>query len=70
MTADEIERASRNSETAYFEYELGPERSYLWVVQDGKLKSYTLPARQRLEKMVQEWRALVTGTSPLRAGSK
>jgi CHAT domain-containing protein len=58
-SADEIERASLISGTTFFEYALGDERSFLWVIEAGKRKSYVLPKRQSLENMVKRWRILV-----------
>jgi CHAT domain-containing protein/tetratricopeptide (TPR) repeat protein len=69
LSASEIEQASRRSGTAYFEFELGPERSYLWVVRAGELKSYVLPARARLERMARQWRAQVAGTERSETGA-
>ncbi|MGA3131305.1 MAG: CHAT domain-containing protein [Terracidiphilus sp.] len=61
MTADAIREASRNSHTAFFEYELGTDRSYLWVVYGGKIDSYTLPARDELQRKIDKWRFLAAG---------
>jgi CHAT domain-containing protein len=60
MTAAEIERASLGSNTSFFEYALGTEHSYLWVIGGGKRKSYILLPRKKLESMVKQWRALAT----------
>jgi tetratricopeptide (TPR) repeat protein len=60
MSAAEIERASLSSDVTFFEYELGTERSYLWVIGEGVRKSYVLPPRQRLEEMVKQWEASAT----------
>jgi CHAT domain-containing protein len=60
MSAAEIERVSLVSGATFFEYALGAERSFLWVIGDGKRTSYVLPPRQQLEAMVKQWRALVT----------
>jgi CHAT domain-containing protein len=60
MSAAEIEQASVVSGATFFEYGLGAERSFLWVIGGGKRKSYILPPRQQLEDMVKRWRALAT----------
>jgi CHAT domain-containing protein len=60
MSAAEIERASLSSGITFFEYALGDERSFLWLIGEGKRKSYILPPRQQLEDMVKRWRALAT----------
>lgn len=57
MSAAEIERVSLVSGTTFFEYALGAERSFLWVIGGGKRTSYILPPRQQLEAMVKQWRA-------------
>lgn len=59
MTAGEIEGASKNSDTAYFEYALGGTQSYLWVIHRGVLTSHPLPSRDQIEDMIKKWRALV-----------
>jgi CHAT domain-containing protein len=61
MSAAEIEQASLSSNATFFEYALGQERSYLWVIGGGKVQSHVLPPRERLEKMVKQWRALAAG---------
>jgi CHAT domain-containing protein len=60
MTATEIERANRNSGDTYLDYELGVNRSYLWVIDRGELRSYPLPPRAEIEGMVRKWRAFIT----------
>jgi CHAT domain-containing protein len=67
MSAAEIEQATLSSGATFFEYALGQERSYLWVIGGGKVKSYVLPPRERLEEMVKEWRTLAAGRE--RAGA-
>jgi CHAT domain-containing protein/tetratricopeptide (TPR) repeat protein len=41
-------------ETALLEYELGTERSYLWVVTPDSLRSFTLPGREEIEKIARQ----------------
>jgi CHAT domain-containing protein len=60
MTTDEIKGASARSGDTYLEYELGVSRSYLWVIDQGQLTSYTLPPRAQIEDMVRKWRSIVT----------
>jgi len=60
MTAAEIENANQNSGDTYLEYELGGEHSYLWVIARGELRSYLLPPRKEIERMVRKWRTFVT----------
>jgi len=72
MTASEIEVASLHSDTSFFEYALGTERSYLWVIRGGKRTSYVLPPRKQLEAMVKRWRVLAASQqrAPADAGSE
>ena len=58
MTEDKIELASLSSDTSFFEYALGTEHSYLWVIHGGKRTSHILPPRVQLENMVKRWRVL------------
>lgn len=60
MTAAEIQRASLGSNTSFFEYALGTDHSYLWVISGGKRNSYVLPPRKQLEDMMKQWRASAT----------
>jgi CHAT domain-containing protein len=60
MTVAEIENMSRSSNTTYLEYALGQERSYLWVIDRGELKSYALAPRDQIERMIHKWRSAVT----------
>jgi CHAT domain-containing protein len=60
MSSSEIERASLSSDATFFEFALGDKRSFLWVIDGGKPRSYFLPPRQQLEEMVRNWRALAT----------
>jgi CHAT domain-containing protein len=69
LKLDEIEQASRDSHETFFEYELGEERSYLWVIGEGKLKSYALPPREKLEQMIRQWRSLAAGSQRPEAGA-
>jgi CHAT domain-containing protein len=59
MTAKEIETASVNSGETYLEYALGENSSYLWIIDQGRLTSYTLPPRDEIEDMAKKWRSLV-----------
>jgi CHAT domain-containing protein/tetratricopeptide (TPR) repeat protein len=60
MTTAEIEQVSLTSDATFFEYALGDERSFLWVIGRGERKSYILPPRAQLESMVKQWRDLAT----------
>ena len=43
-----------DSNTVLLEYSLGAERSYLWVVTQNALKTYELPKREEIQKVVRQ----------------
>ncbi|MGA9673287.1 MAG: CHAT domain-containing protein [Terracidiphilus sp.] len=53
-----VEGASLSAGVTFFEFAMGENRSYLWVIGAGKLKSYVLPSRGQLNEMVKQWRAM------------
>ncbi len=67
MAVAEIGQASLTSQVTFFEYLLGDERSYLWVISAGRPKSYILPSRQRLEDMVKQWQRLASSHDAIEA---
>jgi CHAT domain-containing protein/tetratricopeptide (TPR) repeat protein len=72
ITREAVIQANRDSGTAYFEYELEEDRSYLWVVYGGNIDAFPLPARHQLDREIDEWRFLAAGTgrSAPHAGQK
>src|SRR6185295_1515801 len=50
LTLPEIQRQVLDPDTALLEYALGEKRSYLWVVTDKQLRTYTLAAGPEIEK--------------------
>jgi len=50
LTLPEIQRQVLDPETALLEYALGEKRSYLWVVTDKQLRTYTLAPGAEIEK--------------------
>ena len=50
LTADQIRRRVVDPETVLLEYNLGSERSYLWAVTPDEVKSFELPAGERIEE--------------------
>jgi CHAT domain-containing protein len=60
LSAAEIVDASQNLNSTLVEYALGTEHSYVWVIDGGKIESYILPARHRIESAVRKWRDLAT----------
>jgi tetratricopeptide (TPR) repeat protein len=60
LKASEIAAASRTLDSTLVEYALGANQSYVWVIDHGKIKSYTLPARRIIESAIKEWHTLAT----------
>ncbi|MBA2341808.1 MAG: CHAT domain-containing protein, partial [Pyrinomonadaceae bacterium] len=53
----QIQQQLLDDKTALLEYNLGDERSYLWVVTQNALRLYSLPARSALERLAMDLRA-------------
>ena len=70
LNAKEILEASKYSSATMLEYSLGAERSYLWVVRNGTLKSHVLPGRKDVEDLVGRWRALAAAGSARQGSGK
>lgn len=51
----ELQERLLDEETIVLEYGLGEERSHLWVVGRGFLKSYSLPGRTRIERQAADF---------------
>ncbi|MDB5978784.1 MAG: hypothetical protein JWR07_5544 [Nevskia sp.] len=49
----EMQQRLLDPQAALLEYWLGERRSYLWLVQSGRLKVFTLPPRQQIEAATQ-----------------
>ena len=65
MTTQQILEASRSSPSTLFEYALGADRSYLWIVRNGTLKSYIIHATQdEIQTLVRKWRNLAANSLP------
>jgi tetratricopeptide (TPR) repeat protein len=58
-TAD-FAAASEKLHSTLIEYSLGTERSFVWVIDGGTVRSYELPARRPIENAIVRWRARVT----------
>jgi len=63
----EVQR-SLGPETLLLEYKLGNERSYLWLVSEGKLESFELPPRAEIESLARELYGLLTERNRLAPG--
>ncbi|HUA85173.1 MAG TPA: CHAT domain-containing protein [Bryobacteraceae bacterium] len=60
-----IQRQILDDHSILLEYALGQDRGYLWAVTKTSLRTYELPARSELEKLVRELRAAIV--EPARA---
>lgn len=60
VSLSEIQAELRDDNTALLEYQLGEERSYLWLVTANSLSSYELPGRGVLEASAREVYGLLT----------
>ncbi len=66
----EIQQQILDPETLLLEYELGEERSYLWVVSNDAITSYELPKRTEVEAVARSfYDALVANNQPSRTVS-
>ena len=64
LTSSEFAVASKGSNSTLVEYSLATEKSYVWVIEGGKIESHILPARDRIESAVERWRRLATARTP------
>jgi CHAT domain-containing protein/tetratricopeptide (TPR) repeat protein len=53
--------------TVLLEYSLGDERSYLWAVTQGSLKTYELPKREQIQKLAQQVYESLTARSVVKS---
>jgi CHAT domain-containing protein/Tfp pilus assembly protein PilF len=61
LTVREVQQQLLDQETVLLEYELGDERSYVWVVTSGSLESHKLPGRARIEAAAMRLYKLLAG---------
>ncbi len=54
LPAGEIQERVLDAGSVLLEYMLGPERSYVWVVSRDAFRSYALPSREAIERLVQD----------------
>lgn len=50
LSLSDVQQKLLDSNTIAFEYSLGEQRSYLWVVSDHDFMSFVLPGRRKIEK--------------------
>lgn len=64
MTSAAIQSASQSMDATYLEYALGSKRSFVWVINRGQMKAYSLPPRDEINRMVKKWRELTLSAAP------
>jgi CHAT domain-containing protein/uncharacterized protein HemY len=60
LSARAIQQQVLDANTLLLEYALGEDRSYLWAVTQTTLRSYTLPARGKIEAAARQFYELLT----------
>ncbi len=66
FTAADYKALSRRMKAVLFEYLLGPQKSYLWVVRPDSIQIHELPARAEIRDLIENYRAVITsGRNPL-----
>jgi tetratricopeptide (TPR) repeat protein len=60
LKPEEIQRQALDDQTLLLEYFLGRERSHLWVVSAGSIRSYELPKREEIEEAALRVKKLLT----------
>jgi CHAT domain-containing protein len=64
LSAAEAAAGSQTLHSTLVEYALSAHHSYVWVIDRGKIESHILPAQERIESMIKEWRTLATARLP------
>ena len=62
-SAATLVEAARHTGSIWLSYWLVPERSYVWVVSSDGIRCVTLAGSQHIEKLVEEYRALIERSS-------
>jgi CHAT domain-containing protein/tetratricopeptide (TPR) repeat protein len=68
LTVAEIQTQVLDGKALLLEYALGETKSFLWLVGPGKLETFTLPGRERIESVARRYYELVTARNGLRSG--
>src|SRR5262249_25049996 len=64
LSVKEIQQQILDENTILLEYELGPERSYLWTVTRDGILSYRLPSKEIIETQARRVYELLTTRQP------
>ncbi|HMB52801.1 MAG TPA: CHAT domain-containing tetratricopeptide repeat protein [Thermoanaerobaculia bacterium] len=62
LTAAQIQQWVLDAETVLLEYDLGPQRSYLWWVEPGEVAGFALPPRAEIEALARRTHALLAAS--------
>jgi CHAT domain-containing protein/tetratricopeptide (TPR) repeat protein len=68
LTAAEIQAQVLDGKALLLEYALGETTSFLWLVGPGKIETFKLPGRQRIELVARRYYELVTARNGQRTG--
>ncbi|HEU4713719.1 MAG TPA: CHAT domain-containing protein [Pyrinomonadaceae bacterium] len=60
LNLSEIQKQVLDENTLLLEYALGDEKSFVWAVTPGSIKSFELPAKQKVEQAAQRFYQLLT----------
>ncbi len=60
LSAREIQKQVLDGDTLLVEYALGDQKSFVWVVTPGSVKSFELPARDKVEQAARRFYELLT----------
>jgi CHAT domain-containing protein/tetratricopeptide (TPR) repeat protein len=63
LGAAEVQSNLLDDDTVLLEYALGEERSFIWVLTAGRLRSYIIPGRRRIEALVLDWHDALSARS-------
>lgn len=64
----QVQKEIQGDDVVLLEYALSPERSYLWLVEDGRISSILLPGEDRISQLAMKYRAALTARQPLPGG--
>jgi tetratricopeptide (TPR) repeat protein len=60
LSLNEIQEKVLDADTLLLEYSLGEERSYLWLVSNSDIRTFELPAREKIAPLARRFCALVS----------
>lgn len=64
LTLSQVQAEIQGDDVVLLEYALGDEKSYVWVVDQGRISSHELPPAQQIGKAVQAFREVLMARQP------